>query len=98
MIGSKEKHILEQENPNKFFFDQEKQKQKVIKDSKIQQNDKTITLTADFEILKYCKTFFLNFYSETQTNSELQQQLLQPIQPKVNNETNEKLKRAENKA
>lgn len=32
MIGSKEKHILEQVKPNKFFFDQEKQKQKVIKD------------------------------------------------------------------
>ena len=98
MIGSKEKHILEQEKPNKFFFDQEKQKQKAVKDSKIQQNDETITLTADFEILKYCKTFFLNFYSKTQTNSELQQQRLQPIQLKVNNETNEKLKRAEDKA
>lgn len=73
MIGSKEKHIVEQEKPNKFFFDQEKQKQKAVKDSKIQQNDETITLTADFEILKYCKTFFLNFYSKTQTNSELQQ-------------------------
>ena len=98
MIGSKEKHILEQVKPNKFFFDQEKQKQKIIKDSKIQQKHKTITLTADFEILKYCKTFFLNFYCKTQTNSELQQPLLQPIQPKVNNETNEKLRRAENKA
>ena len=31
IIRSKEKMILQQEKPNKFFFDQEKQKQKTIK-------------------------------------------------------------------
>ena len=47
---SKEKIILEQEKPNKFFFDQEKQKQKMIKQIEKIENDKIITLTNDFQI------------------------------------------------
>ena len=34
IIRSKERIILEQEKPNKYFFDQEKQKQKTIKQLK----------------------------------------------------------------
>ena len=51
--------ILEQEKPNKFFFDQEKQKQKTIKQLQTIKNDKMITLTNDFQILNYCKKIFL---------------------------------------
>ena len=45
IIRSKEKMILEQEKPNKFFFDQEKQKQKqkTIKQLQTIENDKIIT-------------------------------------------------------
>ena len=49
-IRSKEKIILEQEKPSKFFFDQEKQKQKTIKQLEKIENDKIITLTNDFQI------------------------------------------------
>ena len=49
-IPSKEKIILEQEKPSKFFFDQEKQKQKTIKQLEKIENDKIITLTNDFQI------------------------------------------------
>ena len=49
-IRSKEKIILEQEKPNKFFFDQEKQKTKQLEKIK---NDKIITLTNNFQILNY---------------------------------------------
>ena len=57
IIHSKEKMILEQEKPNTFFFDQEKQK--TIKQLQRIENDKIITLTNDFQILNYCKKFFL---------------------------------------
>ena len=50
IIRSKEKIILEQEKPNKFFFDQEKQKTKQLEKIK---NDKIITLTNNFQILNY---------------------------------------------
>ena len=53
--------ILEQEKSNKFFFDQEKQKQKqkTIKQLQTTENDKIITLTNDLQILNYCKKIFL---------------------------------------
>ena len=49
-----------------------------------------MSLTNYFEILKYCKTFYFNLYSKTQTNSELQQELSQPLNPKITHEANEK--------
>ena len=53
--------ILEQEKPNKIFFDQEKQKQKqkTIKQLETIENDKIITLTNDFQILKLLHKHFL---------------------------------------
>ena len=50
IIRSKEKMIPEQEKLNKFFFDQEKQKQKqnTIKQLETIENVKIITLTNDF--------------------------------------------------
>ena len=61
--------ILEQEKSNKFFFDQEKQKQKqkTIKQLQTIENDKITTLTNDFQILNYCKKFFSGLYTKTQT-------------------------------
>ena len=65
--------ILEQEKPNKFFFDQEKQKQKrkTIKQLQTIENDKIITLTNDFQILNYCKNFFSYLPTKKQTNTRI---------------------------
>ena len=54
--------ILEQETPNKFFFGQEKQKQKTMKQLETVENDKIIILTNSFQILNYCKNFFSDLY------------------------------------
>ena len=83
--------ILEQEKPNKFFFDQEKQKQKTIKQLQTIENDKIITLTNDFQILNYCKKFFSDLYTKTQTNAQIQEKLLNPLKAKITNEDNKKL-------
>ena len=93
IIRSKEKMILEQEKPNKFFFDQEKQKQKqkTIKQLETIENDKIITLTNDFQILNYCKKFFSDLYTKTQTNAQIQEKLLNPLKAKITNEDNKKL-------
>ena len=70
IIRSKENIILEQEKPNNFFFDQEKQKQKqkTIKQLQNVQNNQTMIITNDFEIVKHCKDFFSTLYTKTQTN------------------------------
>ena len=68
IIRSKEKIILEQEKPNNFCFDQEKQKQKTIKQLQNVQNNQTMIITNDFEIVKHCKDFFSTLYTKTQTN------------------------------
>ena len=66
IICSKEKMILEQEKPNKFFFGQQKQKQKqkTIKQLETVENDKIIILTNSFQILNYCKNFFSDLYTK----------------------------------
>ena len=93
IIRSKEKMILEQEKPIKFFFDQEKQKQKrkAIKQLQTIENDKIITLTNGFQILNYCKKFFSDLYTKTQTNAQIQENLLNPLKAKIANEENKKL-------
>ena len=37
-----------------------------------QENDETIAITNDFEILKHCKTFYSTLYTKTQTNLKIQ--------------------------
>lgn len=93
IIRSREKLIIKQEKPNKYFFDHEKQKQKnkTIKQLQDTKNNETEIITSDYEILKYCKIFFSNLHTKTQTNMQIQKELLTPIQPKINNKQNEKL-------
>ena len=43
------------------------------------ENDKIIALTNDFQILNYCKKFFSDLYTETQTNVQIQEKLLNPL-------------------
>ena len=65
IIQSKDKIILAQEKPNKYFFDQEKQKQKLKTIKQLQKNtstNKMKTITTDYEKLTYCvKPSFLTF-------------------------------------
>lgn len=93
IIRSREKTILEQEKPNKFFYDQEKQKQKTKTIKKLQdkKNNETKILTRDYEILKYCKNFFSNLYTKTKTDPQIQEELLKPIQPKISIEQKQNL-------
>ena len=81
IILSKEKTILDQETPNKFFFDKEKQmeKQKTTKELQKIEKNKIITLTNDFQILNYCQNFFSDLYTKTQTNAKTQEKLLNPL-------------------
>ena len=58
------------ETKYKFFFDKEKQKHKTIKQLHDIQNNETKIITSDYEILKYCKIFFSNLYTKTQTNTK----------------------------
>ena len=55
------------------------------------QDNETKMIRSDSEILKYCKIFFSNLHTKTQTNTKIQAELLKPIQPKINAEENEKL-------
>ena len=68
--------ILEQEKPNKFYLEQEKQKQKTMKQLETIENNKIITLTNDLQILNYCKNFFSDFFTKPQTNAQIQEKLL----------------------
>ena len=54
------------------------------------QNNKTIMITSDFEILKYSKTFFSTLCTKIQTNTQIQKNLLKPIKPKINIDGNKK--------
>ena len=82
MIRRKEKIILDQEK--------QKQKQKTIKQLEKIKNDKFVTLTNDFQILNYCKKFFSDLYTKTQTNAKIQEKLLNPLKAKIRNEDNKK--------
>ena len=55
------------------------------------ENDKIIALTNDFQILNYCKKFFSDLYTKTQTNAQIQEKLLNPLKAKITNEDNKKL-------
>ena len=68
--------ILEQEKHNKRFFDQEKQKQKTMKQLETIENNKIITLTNDLQILNYFKKFFSDLFTKPQTNAQIQEKLL----------------------
>ena len=85
--------ILEPEKPNKFLFDQEKQKQKQKTTNQLEtiENHKIITFTNDFQILKYCINLFSDLYTKTQTNAKIQEKLLNSLKAKITNEDNKTL-------
>ena len=55
------------------------------------ENNKIILLPNDFQILNYCKNFFFDLYTKTQTNAKIQEKLLNPLKAKIKNEDNKKL-------
>ena len=81
IIRSKEKSILEQEQPNKHFFKQEKsqQKKKTITELEITKNNKTNIITENFDILKECKQYYTNLYTNFPMNPKQQNSLLENL-------------------
>ena len=89
IIRSKEKIILNEEKPTKYFFIQEKQK-KIKKHIKSLQNQHGKILTTNSEILE-CKNYFQNLYTKQKTCEKTQNLLLKYISHKITNEQNNKL-------
>ena len=63
----------------------------MIKQLQTTQNNETTIITNNFEILKYCKTFYSTLYTKTKTHPKIQKNLLEKLKPKINYEENEKL-------
>ena len=89
VIRSKEKIILNEEKPTKYFFLQEKQKQ--IKKIKSPKNKQGKILTTNSEILRECKNYFQNLYIKQKTCEITQNLLLEHISNEITNEQNNKL-------
>lgn len=64
IIRSKEKFILNEEKPTKYFFLLEKQNKKHIK---YLQNERGKLLQKNLEILQECKHFFQTLYTKQNT-------------------------------
>ena len=90
IIRSKERLIINEEKPTKYFYQQEKQKQ-AKKHIKELQNEKNKTLKTNLEILKECKNFYQKLYNKQKNCSETQKELLTNIPKLVQNNQNEKL-------
>ena len=65
--------------------------QKTIKQLQTRQNNETTIITNGFQILIYCKTFYLTLYTKTKTHPKIQKTLLEKLKPKINYEENENL-------
>ena len=89
IIRSKEKIIINQEKPNKYFFQIEKQKQtkKHITKLKDEQN----SYETSFQILNHCKNYYQQLYTKITTDTEIQNQFLEAIDTKVTEEQNSQL-------
>ena len=92
-MRSKEKIIIEQERPKKYFFEQEKTKQKIktINKLEIVNNNKINKITNNFEILKECKKYCQTLYTKFPTNKQEQNNLLQNVEKKISNDQNKTL-------
>ena len=96
IIRSKERLIINDEKPTKYFYQQEKLKQ-AKKHIKELQNEKNKTLTTNLEILKECKNFYQKLYNKPKNCSETQKELLKNIPKLVQNNQNQKLIKPINK-
>ena len=90
IIRSKEKLILNEEKPTKYFYLQKKQKQNK-KQIKYLKNKEGKILATDSEILQECKNFFQKLYTKQNTCEITQNLLLERITNEITNEQNNKL-------
>ena len=90
IIRSKEKIVLNEEKPTKYFFSQEKQKQNK-KHITCLKNDTGKLLKKNSEILKECTKFYQTLYTKQNTWQTMQNKLLENILPKVSESQNLKL-------
>ena len=96
IIRSKETQILNEEIPNKFFFQQEQQKQSKKQITQLQNNKKE-NLTINCKILKECQKFYQTLY-EKQNNCKItQDELVKNIPKKVTIDQNNQLTKKKEK-
>ena len=69
IIRSKEIKIVNEEIPNKFFFQQEQQKQSKKQITQLQ-NNRNKTLSTNTDILQECQNFYQKLY-EKQNNCKI---------------------------
>ena len=93
VIRSKEKLIVNEEIPNKFFYQTEKVKQ-TKKQIITLQNEQNKTLTNSHEILKECHNYYQQLYKKQNNCKLTQQQLLMNIPKLVTKNQNEQLTKA----
>ena len=90
VIRSKEKIILNEEKPTKFFYSLEKQKQRKENITKLKdENDKTFKKSND--ILNECTNYYQKLYNKQKTCQKTQKELLKHITPKISKTQNQKL-------
>ena len=90
IIRSKEKIILNEEKPTKFFYSQEKQKQIKKSIHKLIDEEENI-LQNNEDILKERKKFYENLYKKQKTCQTTQNSLLEKIDPKISENQNQQL-------
>ena len=80
-IRSKEKMILNEEKPTKYFYIRERQQQqkKTIQKLEVTENNHTIEVTENKEILHAIHQYFTQVYTEIATEDTLQEEFLRHI-------------------
>ena len=96
IIRSKEKFIINEEKPTKYFYQQEQRKQ--AKKQIIQlQNEQNKLLKTDSEVLKECQNFYQKLYNKQENYEQTQKELLENITQVLENEYNQELTKNINK-
>ena len=90
VIRSKEKLIVNEEIPNKFFHLAEKENQ-TKKQIKILKNEQNKTLKTNHDILEECHKYYQNSYKKQNNCNLTQQELLQNIPKLVTTNQNDQL-------
>ena len=85
--------ILNEEKPTKCFYIQEQQKQpkKTISKLNVKEKDETIKLTETKDTLQTIHKFFTNVDTKKQTDDELQEEFLQYIRTKLDEQAKHNL-------
>ena len=90
IIRSKEKTILNEDKPTRYFYLQEKQKQ-TKKNITSLLDEKGEEIQKNTEILNQCKQFYQKLCNSQNTCKMTQNHLLQHIKPKISDLQNQKL-------